>query len=312
MRLGPVWICVASLGLALGPSTVPRAAAQRGPASPEAAPATAPATAPAADPTAKDSFFPDDGGAGPSLPSELEGVGIDERLGNPLPLDVEFTDQTGAVVPLRKYFDGRRPVILTLNYYRCPMLCGLQLNGLLDALRELDWTAGENFQVLTVSFDPLETASLAQIKRTNYLKEYGRPQAAAGWHFLTGRQRSIDALLDATGFRIRFNPKTNEWMHAAALILCTPDGRVSRYLKDVRYEPRTLRLSLVEASEGKIGSTVDRFLLFCFHYDGSGGYRLAAFNVARLTGLLTLIVLAAALAYFWRGERHRKTQTRGI
>lgn len=297
MRMGCLHACLMLLGLGLGSAILTRA--QQPPLDPTPAAATAPADQP----------FADEGDSGAPLPPELEGVGIDERLGNSLPRDVEFTDHTGAVVPLRKYFDGRRPVILTLNYYRCPMLCGLQLNGLLDALRELDWTAGENFQLLTVSFDPLETASLAQIKRTNYLKEYGRPQAAGGWHFLTGRQRSIDALLDATGFRVKFNPKTNEWMHAAALILCTPDGRVSRYLKDVRYEPRTLRLSLVEASEGKIGSTVDRFLLFCFHYDGAGGYQLAAFNIARLTGGLTLIVVVGLLLYFWRGERRRKAQT---
>ncbi len=238
------------------------------------------------------------------LPPELEGVGIDERLDAQVPLDLEFVDHTGKAVRLRDYFDGQRPVILTLNYYKCPMLCGLMLNGLLDALRALDWTAGEQFQVLTVSFDPLETHQLAAIKRQNYLTGYERPAAARGWHFLTGRKPSIDRLLDATGYRIRWSEPRQEWMHLAAVILCTPDGRVSRYLYGVLFEPRTFRLSLVEASEGKIGSTMDRILLFCFHYEG-GEYALAAMNVARAGGLLTLLAVGALLGALWRRERRR-------
>jgi protein SCO1/2 len=236
------------------------------------------------------------------LPPELAGVGIDEHLGAPLPLDVEFVDATGKAVKLRDYFDGQRPVILTLNYYRCPMLCGLMLNGLLDALRQLDWTAGQQFQVVTVSFDPLETHQLANIKRQNYLKAYERP--TGNWHFLTGRQPSIDKLLEVTGFRIRYNEQRREWMHLAAPIICTPDGHVSRYLYGVLFEPKTLRLSLVEASEGKIGTTVDRILLYCYHYEG-GQYTLAAMNIVRAGGGLTLVILATFLAVLWRRERRR-------
>ncbi len=238
------------------------------------------------------------------LPPELEGVGIDEHLSTRLPLELELTDHTGKVVRLGDYFDGQHPVILTLNYYRCPMLCGLMLNGLLDSLKAIDWSAGDQFRVVTVSFDPLETHQLAAIKRDKYLKEYGRPVAASGWEFLTGRKKSIDTLLDATGFRIRWSESQQQWMHTTALILCTPDGRISRYLYGVMFEPKTLRLSLVEASEGKIGTTVDRLLLFCYHYDGAG-YSLAAMNVVRAGGGLTLAVVGGVLVYFWRRERRR-------
>lgn len=239
------------------------------------------------------------------LPAGLEDVGIDERLDTRLPLDLTFTDHDGRTVRLGDYFDGRRPVLLTLNYYKCPMLCGLMLNGLLDALRELEWTAGQQFQVVTLSFDPLETTPLARVKRNAYLSEYGRPAAAGGWHFLTGRKPAIDALLEAAGYRIRWDEKTQQWSHAAALILCTPDGRISRYLYGVLFEPRTLRLSLVEASEGRIGSTVDRILLFCYHYQ-DGEYTLAALNLVRAGGLLSLAAVGGLLGYLWRREARRR------
>jgi protein SCO1 len=238
------------------------------------------------------------------LPSELEGVGIDEHLNTQLPLDLAFVDQSGKTVRLGDYFDGQRPVILTLNYYRCPMLCGLMLNGLLDGMKEIDWSAGDQYRTLTVSFDPLETHQLASVKRDNYLKQYGRPVGAGGWEFLTGRKKSIDALLEATGFRARWSDSQQQWMHVAALILCTPDGHISRYLYGVMFDPQTLRLSLVEASQGKIGTTVDRLLLFCYHYDGTG-YSLAGMNIVRATGVLTLVAVAGLLTYFWRRERRR-------
>lgn len=238
------------------------------------------------------------------LPQELEGVGIDEHLNAQLPLDAEFVAEDGKTVRLRDYFDGKRPVILTLNYYRCPMLCTLMLNSMLDTLKQLEWTAGEQFQVVTVSFDPAETHQLATVKRQNYLKQYERPAAAYGWHFLTGRKPSIDALLDTTGFRIRWNEDRKEWMHVAALIICTPDGRISRYLINIVYDPKTVRLSLVEASEGKIGTTLDRILLYCYHYEG-GEYTLAAMNIVRAAGAFTLVVVGLILAILWRRERLR-------
>ena len=184
------------------------------------------------------------------------------------------------------------------------MLCTLMLNSLLDTLMQLDWTAGEQFRVVTVSFDPAETHQLASVKRQNYLKQYERPAAAYGWEFLTGRKPSIDPLLDATGFRVRWNEDRKEWMHVAALIICTPDGRISRYLINIVYDPKTLRLSLVEASEGKIGTPLDRIILYCYHYEG-GQYTLAAMNIVRAAGLFTLLVVALFLAILWRRERRR-------
>lgn len=244
------------------------------------------------------------------LPAALVNVGIDEKLNGPLPLDAEFVDHTGRTVKLGTYFDGRRPVILTLNYYRCPMLCGLQLNSMTDTLKDLDWTIGDKFQVLTISFDPLESPPLAAIKRQNYLREYGRPEAAEGWHFLTGRKKSIDALLEASGYRVAWSEKEQQWLHVAALIICTPDGRISRYLVNLVYEPKTLRLSLVEASQGKIGTTLDHILLFCFHFDGEG-YSLAAMNIARAGGGLSVVVVAGLLIGLWRRDRRRAGVQRG-
>jgi len=239
------------------------------------------------------------------LPPDLEGVGITEKLSQTLPLDAEFITHDRQRVALRTFFDGRRPVVLVLNYYRCPMLCGLLLNGLLDTLRELDWTAGEQFQIVTVSFNPREGPELANLKRNNYLKEYGRPAAAAGWHFLVGRQENIQRLLDATGFAVKRDESTGEYAHASTLIICTPDGRIARYLRGVVFEPRTLRLSLVEATEGKIGTTMDQLLLFCYHYK-DGQYTLAAMNIARSAGVGSLVAVAAILVGLWRREARRR------
>jgi protein SCO1/2 len=171
----------------------------------------------------------------------------------------------------------------------------------------LDWTVGDRFRILTISFDPLETPDLARLKRQNYLAEYGRPAAAAGWDFLTGHSKPIRELLDATGFPARWDEHQRQYVHPACLIVLTPDGRISRYLYGVFFEPKTLRLSLVEASEGKIGTTVDHILLYCFHYDPAGGrYTVAAMNLARAGGLLTASVLGSMLALLWRRDRQRR------
>lgn len=241
------------------------------------------------------------------LPKELEGVGVTEHLNAQLPLDLDFVDESGRPVKLGSYFDGRRPVILTLNYYRCPMLCTLQLNGLIDGLRRMDWTPGEQFEIVTVSFDPAETPSLAKAKKDNYLGEYGRPSAAKGWHFLTGKQKSIKTLTETVGFGYKWNADRGQWIHIAALYACTPDGRVSRYLYGVMFEPGTLRFSLIEASEGKVGSTLDQIILYCYHYDSATGkYSLGAMSVMRIGGGLTLLALAAILGTLWRREARRR------
>ncbi len=243
------------------------------------------------------------------LPEALEGVGITERLEAPLPLDLVFTDENGEAVRLGDYFAADRPVILNLGYYACPMLCGLVLNGLVESLRPLEWTPGQEFAIVTVSIDPRESDRLARLKKQTYLEEYGRPSAASGWHFLTGDEAAIAALTEAVGFGFRWNEARQEWAHAAAIFVVTPEGLVSRYLYGIEYDTQTLRLSLSEASAGHIGSTVDRILLYCFHYDSSTGrYAPAAANLMRAGGLLTVIVLGGTLATWWRRDRRRRKE----
>lgn len=239
------------------------------------------------------------------LPLALREIGIDEKLNAALPLEAAFVNQDGKAVKLKDYFDGKRPVVLTLNYYRCPMLCGLTLNGLADGMKQLEWTAGNQFRVVTVSFDSHEPHALAHAKRRNYLDYLDRPEAAGDWSFLVGNQASINQLLSATGFKVKWDPQREEWAHAAALILCTPDGRISRYLYGIEYDPKTMRLSLVEASEGKVGSTLDKILLFCFHYDGDGKYALHAMNLMRASGVIVMAGLGSFLVYYWRREGRR-------
>ncbi len=168
---------------------------------------------------------------------------------------------------LGKYFQPGRPVIVTLNYYECPMLCTVQLNELVRVLKDMPWTPGQQFEILTVSFNPRETSALARLKKQSYLKEYGRADAAAGWHFLTGKPESIRTLTETVGFQYHWDEATQQYVHVAAAIILTPQGRVSRYLTSIVYDPSTLRLALADANEGKYRSTVDEVLLYCFHYD---------------------------------------------
>lgn len=241
------------------------------------------------------------------VPDELEGIGITEHLNATIPLDLPFADENGKPVTLRDYFKGDKPVILDLGYYRCPMLCGLVLNGLTDAMKPLDWTAGEKFTVIAVSVDPLETPTLAKLKKQTYMKEYARPDGVSGWHFLTGPESSITALTEAVGFGFKWNEKRQEFAHAAVLTILTPEGKVSRYLYGVQFETKDLRLSLLEASQGKIGSTMDRIILFCHRYDPTAGtYTLAAMNIMRVGATLTLLVFGIALFLLWRRDLRRK------
>ncbi len=240
------------------------------------------------------------------LPEELQGVGITEHLDETLPLEALFVDDEGRDVALSDYFDGERPVLMTVGYYRCPMLCNLVLNGAVEALRELPWTAGDEFELVTVSISPAESPGLAKFKKQNYLAAYGRRPAERGWHFLTGPQASIDALTEALGFGYRALANGREFAHPAVIFVITPDGRVARYLYGVKHDPETLRLSLVEASDGKVGTTIDRVMLFCFHYDAAAGaYAPAAMNLMRAGGALTVLVLAAGLAILWRRDARR-------
>ncbi|MFV2072250.1 MAG: SCO family protein [Thermoanaerobaculales bacterium] len=241
------------------------------------------------------------------VPKALEEVGVTEHLDAKLPLDVEFVDESGKVVKLGDFFDGERPVILTLNYYRCPMLCGLMLNGVVDGLEQMEWTAGQEFELVTVSINPLETPALAAEKKQNYLKRYGRPSAATGWHFLTGREPEINRLAETVGFSYAYDPVRKEYAHAAVIFVCTPDGRVARYLYGIEYPPKRLKLALLEASEGKIGTTLDQLILYCYHYDPSNRrYSPVAMNIMRLGAGTAALVLALGLGLFWLREWRRR------
>ncbi len=233
--------------------------------------------------------------ASAQLPEALEGVGIDQRLDQTVPLDLEFRDETGASVRLGEYF-GSKPVILALVYYECPMLCTLVLNGLVSSLKALSFSIGEEFEVVALSFDPNETPEMAAAKKETYLGAYRRPSAAAGWHFLTGDESSIKQLAEAVGFRYRYDPASDEFAHAAGITVLTPSGRIARYFYGVEYAPRDVRLGLIEAADEKIGSPVDQLMLYCFRYDvTTGRYSAAVLNLVRLGGILTVLAFVAFL-----------------
>jgi protein SCO1/2 len=242
-----------------------------------------------------------------ATPDELKNVTLDEHLNGPLPLDAKFVDDTNQPVQLRKYFTGKKPVVLQLGYYGCPMLCDLVSRGATTSLKELPLTAGKDFELVFISIDPNESWQLAQGKKRSWLREYDRPGTAAGWHFLTGKADDIEAVAKAVGFNYKWVPSVGQFSHPAGLILCTPEGKISRYLYGVRFEQQTLRLSLVEASEGKVGTTTDRFLLTCFQYDGhQGKYAFAAMALMRLGGIVTVIVLAVVVITLFRREARRR------
>lgn len=239
-------------------------------------------------------------------PEQLKALKVEERAGESLPLDVVLTNEFGKKITLSQYFASGRPVIINLGYFGCPMLCGLVTNGLLDVVKELSFTPGQEFDVITLSIDPAEKYPLAMEKKKNIISALGKNEAAAGWHFLTGNEESIKAVADAVGFKYRWDPVTQQFAHPALLVLATPDGRVSRYLYGVKYNPRVLRLSLVEASNGKFGNSIDQILLFCFHYDPTAGkYSIAAMNLMRLGGVMTVIALASLIGFALLRERQR-------
>lgn len=241
------------------------------------------------------------------LPKELEGVTVEEHLDAQLPLDTRFVNDSGQTITLGELFDGERPVILSLNYSNCPMLCRVQLNGLVEAVSEWQWTAGQEYKIVSVSIDPRETPARAKETKEKYLQQYGRPQSGDGWHFLVGDQEAIDRVASTVGFGYRYVKDRDEYIHAAVVMICTPEGRISRYLYGVTYDLQTLRLSLVEAAEGKIGSTLDQVLLFCFHYDATKGrYGPTARNLMKVGGLLTVLVLGGVLVpYWWRRSQRQ-------
>ncbi len=236
-------------------------------------------------------------------PPYLQNVGIEQHLDGQVPPDLTFVDDAGRAVKLGDYF-GKKPLILNLVYYNCTMLCGEALAGLTGAMKMVKFNVGDEFDVVTVSFNPNETPAIAAAKKQDYLKRYGRASAASGWHFLTGPAESINALTKAVGFQYQYDPKSNQYAHATAIMVLTPQGRISRYFYGVDYPPKDLRMGLVEASQGKIGNAVDTVLLYCYHYDpATGKYGAIVSNILKLGAGLTILLLSGLLFILFRLEK---------
>ncbi|HMU38922.1 MAG TPA: SCO family protein [Pseudomonadota bacterium] len=240
------------------------------------------------------------------VPKELQGISIEGTLGAKVSLDVPFVDHTGKPVRLRDYFVSGRPVVLVLGYYSCPVLCSLVLNGLLDGMRSLGFVPGREYEIVSLSIDPKETPALATGKRAVYLKALHRALAdqERSWPFLTGAEKDIGQVADSVGFRFRYDQEGKQWAHAAGIFVVTPDGRLSQILYGVQFSERDLRLALVEASLGGIGSPLDRLLLWCFHYDPKDRkYSIASIALVRVGGVVTVLFLGAFLIAAWRKDR---------
>jgi protein SCO1 len=243
------------------------------------------------------------------LPKQIENVGIQEKLGLDLnTLKINLVDEDGVEKSLSSFVTQQRPVILSLVYFNCPSLCNLHLNGMLDAMNQLSLVPGKDYDLLAVSFDHRETADLAAAKKYTYQEKYSFPDNARGIHFLTGSETALKTLADSIGFQYKWDDKAKEWAHASAAVLLTPSGVISRYLHGVYFEPKTLRLSIIEASQGRVGDIIDSVVLFCFRYDPKANkYALYAFNLMRAGAVAICLVMAAWLFLFWRRTRKQKT-----
>jgi protein SCO1/2 len=239
---------------------------------------------------------PELGPTGSGMPPALREVKIEQRLNEQIPLDAEFKDETGRTVRLGEYFKGTKPVLLSLVFYKCPMLCNQILNGVLASARSQAFTVGKEYDILTVSFDPRETPALAAEKKASYIERYNRPGAESGWHFLTGDEVNIRRLTDTVGFIYNYDEKTDQFAHASGIMLLTPEGRLARYFYGIEYGARDIRLGLVEASANKIGSLTDQLLLYCYHYDpATGTYGPAVINIMRAGGVVTVLGIGALI-----------------
>lgn len=240
-----------------------------------------------------------------AIPAPLREIGFDQNIDQRVPLDTTFRNEAGATVHLGDYF-GKKPVVLVFAYFDCPMLCTQVINGLSSALGVMSLNPGKDFEIVTVSFNPHDTPASAAAKKAVYLERYKRAGAAEGWHFLTGDQPSIDRLTKAAGFRYVWDAETKQYAHPSGVIVLTPDGRLSRYLFGIEYGPRDLRLGIVEASEGKVGTPVDALLLYCYHYDPmTGRYGLVIMRAIRMAGAATVLALAAFIVVMVRKEQTR-------
>jgi len=239
------------------------------------------------------------------LPPMLEKAGIEQKLGGQIPLDAVFKDENGREVKIGEYF-GKRPVILALVYYECPMLCSEVLNGLTGSLKSLTFDTGKDFDVVAISFDARENdkPDLAKNKKESYMKRYSRPGTENGWHFLTGTQGEIDKVANSVGFRYAFDEATNQFAHAGGVMVITPEGKVSRYLYGIDYAPKDVKFAVMESAENKVGSSAEQLLLYCYHYDPSTGkYGLSILKVMRLAAVATVLGLGAMFFFFWRRNK---------
>jgi protein SCO1/2 len=244
-----------------------------------------------------------------TTPPELRHVGVTEHLDTLVPLGAEFRDHTGKAVKLGDFFDGKRPVLLGFAYHRCPVLCSMILRATIDGLKQIGWTVGKEFDAVTISIDPKEELERTAHKRDQVIEAYGRPEAQQGWHFLVGDKKNIDAAVNAIGFEYQYDADQDQYAHPSVIMLLTPDGKIARYLYGLQFEPSDLRIGLLEASQGRSISTVEKVILFCYHYDPkSGKYQIMATRLMQLGGAVTLLVLGSALAVFWRRERKRAKQ----
>lgn len=247
----------------------------------------------------------------PAPAEVVQAVGVDQKLDGQIPLDLTFRDESGKVVRLGDYFGRGRAVVLTPVYYECPMLCTMTLNGITKALRPMELTVGKDFDVITVSFDPTETPELAAKKKANYVKQYGRPEAEGGWHFLTGDEASVKALMESVGFRYTFDPKTDQYAHASSIMVLTPRGRISRYFYGLEYSSRDVKLGLIEASENRIGSVADAVVLLCYAYDASTGkYSFAIMKTLQAMAVLTVVALGGFVLFSIRRESRGRRAAR--
>jgi len=243
------------------------------------------------------------------LPNVLKTVGIEQKLGDQLPLDAVFKNEDGKQVKIGDYFGKGRPVILALVYYECPMLCNEVLNGLTGSLKGISFDAGKEFDVLAISFDARENdkPDLAKNKKAGYVERYQRPNSANGWHFLTGTQEEIDKVTKAVGFNYEYDKQTDQFAHAGGVMIITPEGKISRYFYGIDYSPKDLKFGIMESAENKVGNPAEQLLLYCFHYDPSTGkYGLAVINVIRIAGVLTLLGMGGMFFVFWRYNKKKK------
>jgi protein SCO1 len=240
--------------------------------------------------------------SGQNIRPQFNGIGIEQKLNAKVPLDAVFQDETGTPVPLRKYFEGK-PVLLAPVYYRCPMLCSQVLSGVVAGLRPLSLKPGRDFEIVAISFDPADTPITAALKRDHYSHSYSSRDGTAGWHFLTGSQSAIQAVMQSIGFHYRWDAVHKMFIHASGIMILTPDGHLARYLYGVDYEPKDLKLSLIEASHDRIGSPVDQFLLLCYHYDPkTGKYGAVVINMLRGAAVLMLMLMGIGIWIYWRRD----------